>query len=146
MDPVLQLLEEYYPGSKQRRKALAEAPKHKLREDTQETWYASPFMKTLGGVETEMFTIGSLAKALGRPIATLRLWMKRGYLPSSPYRLKSSVVSGKVVPGRRLYTRPMIEGAVEAFTSRGLLNRARIDWQNHSDLTLDITASWQLKR
>ena len=71
-------------------------------------------MKTLpNGTQVEMFTIGSLAQALNRPIITVRHWIKKGYIPASPYRLPTTTDrNGDERKGRRLYTRPMIEAVV----------------------------------
>ena len=41
-------------------------------------------------------------------------------------------------PGSRLYTAPMIDAAVKAFASRGLLDANRIEWKNHHDLTIEL--------
>lgn len=138
------MIDEFYPGSKKRRKAV-EPPKTREHIEIDDL-YASPVKKVVGGVQIEFYTIGTLAKALDRPVATLRMWMDRGYFPSSPYRMKSALVNGKLVPGRRLYTRPMIEAAVVEFQKRYLFNRVRIDWQNHKTLTADLIAAWQLTK
>jgi hypothetical protein len=128
----------YYPGSKRKRRE----PVTKVVEDT--TWDAKGFKKTLpNGKEVDMFTIGALADALGRPIITLRKWMEEGYLPTSPYRLPAKVdKKGKVVQGRRLYTRPMIEKAVELFSKAGVLHAKRIEWSSHQKLSKEISDSW----
>ena len=56
------------------------------------------------GIKTKLYTIGSLASALGRSSATVRKWEISGILPKTPF--KSSA-------GRRLYTQEQI-GAVVA--------------------------------
>lgn len=141
IDKAFADLEEFYPGSRSRRRSLTEAEIKRKHSDT--TWDSRPFLKRLpNGDEVEMFTLGSLATALGRPLVTLRLWERKGYIPSAPYRLKEAVIQGTRVPGRRLYTRALIEAAVEAFNRRHLLGKARIDWSRHQDLSIELYETW----
>ena len=100
-------LEEFYPGSKRKRKPLVKKePDVKLDK----TWDAKPYNKTLpNGKDIEMFTIGALSAAVGRPVITIRTWIKEGYIPASPYRLPDTVDKyGKSRPGRRMWSRAMI--------------------------------------
>lgn len=140
IDQTFASLDEYYPGSKRKRK---EAPVKPEVPDTA-GWDSRPYIKTMpNGQDVEMFTIGALADALGRPIITLRAWMKAGYLPLSPYRLPSKVDKhGELRQGRRLYTRRMIEAAVEIFQSNGLLGTNRVEWSLHQRVPLDIAEAW----
>ena len=135
------IFDQFYPGSKRKRGEAAPEKPAKLLPST--SWDSKSVTKKLGGKETEMFTIGALAAALERPLPTIRMWLDRGYLPDTPYRLRSAEVNGKLVPGRRLYTRPMIESAIRAFAQRGLLDKPRIDWSSHTDLTIDIAKAWK---
>ena len=94
-----------------------------------------------------MYTLGALADALGRPIVTLRLWMKEGHLPPSPYRLPTTTdKNGQKRPGRRLYTKSMIEATVEIFSRAGLLYKNRVDWKLHRHLTREIDEAWDKLR
>lgn len=131
-------LDNYYPGSKRKRRENT-AP-----EKVEVEWDSKPVIKTLpNGTDVEMFTLGALANALGRPIITLRAWMTEGYLPTSPYRLPSTVdKNGKEVQGRRLYTRPMIEVTVELFRKAGVLNAKRIEWATNRHLVTEIAEAW----
>jgi len=52
------------------------------------------------------------------------------------------VVKGEKVAGRRLFTEPIIEATVAAFEKRGLLGKPRIEWKNHSDLSIEIQEAW----
>ena len=64
---------EYIPGSKKKRRDLD--PKVSRRKSGESNgWDANPVVKTLGGVETEVVTIGALALALEKTIVTIRLW------------------------------------------------------------------------
>jgi len=133
------------PGSKQKRRELTEDSKKiraKLLGETSE-WDANPVIKTLHGEETEVFTIGALAQALDKQVVTVRLWEKKGYIPIAPYRLRSKSLKGQKVSGNRVYTRKLIEIAIEEFSARGLLGSARVEWSLHSDLTDTITRRWR---
>lgn len=132
-------LDNFYPGSKRKRR---EPPKPEVKPEAD--WDTKSYTKTLpNGKDVEMFTIGALASALGRPLITVRAWIKEGYLPASPYRLPTKKnVNGEDHMGRRLYSRPMIESAVELFDKAGLLYKKRIDWSLHQRLSQDIAEAW----
>jgi hypothetical protein len=134
-------LEEYYPGSKRKRKPKVE-PVKEVELDA--TWDARPRTTTLpNGKDIEMFTIGAIAAALGRPVITIRAWIKEGYLPASPYRLPSKKnVRGEDHKGRRLYSRAMVEKVVELFDKAGLLYIKRIDWEANRKLSNEIAEAW----
>lgn len=133
-------LDIFYPGSKRKRR---ETPKPEVQPEA--GWDAKSYKKTLpNGKDVEMFTIGALASALGRPLITVRAWIKEGYLPASPYRLPTKKnVNGEDHMGRRLYSRPMVESAVELFNKVGLLHKKRIDWSLHQQLSQDIAETWR---
>jgi hypothetical protein len=132
-------LDVYYPGSKRKRRE-PKAPEIKQKED----WDSRPYFKTLpNGKEIEMFTAGALANALGRPFVSIRKWNEAGYLPPSPYRLPTKQdKNGEEHKGRRLYSRAMIEVAVELFNRAGLLNVKRIEWSTHQKLVKEISEAW----
>mgnify|MGYP006278590429 CR=1 FL=1 len=50
--------------------------------------------------------------------------------------------AGKEVPGKRAYTRELIEIAVEEFAKRDLLGTARVEWKHHHDLTIALYERW----
>jgi len=133
------------PGSKQPRRApnaVSEARRAKIMGESN-GWDANPIIKLVKGVETELFTISALAQALEKQIVTIRLWEKRGYIPGAPYRLRSKTLNGNKVNGNRVYTRELIEIAVEEFARRGLLGSARVEWKHHEDLTESIVRRWK---
>lgn len=144
LDKVFSDIEDFYPGSKRKRKEKAVPATRVVDVD----WDRPAVSKTLpNGVKVDMYTIGALADALGRPIVTLRSWMKMGYVPTSPYRLPTKKdKNGIERKGRRLYTRPMIEAAVATFTAAGLLNIKRIEWPIHQEIYLTISDSWNKLR
>lgn len=134
-------LDDFYPGSKRKRKEkVVKAPE--VVPD--QNWDAKPFKKTLpNGRDIDMFTIGALASALGRPVITIRAWLKEGYLPASPYRLPTKKNKrGEDHQGRRLYSRAMVEKVVELFNSAGLLEVKRIEWSLHRQLSNEIAEAW----
>jgi hypothetical protein len=94
-------------------------------------------------VEIELFSIGALATALEKKVVTIRLWEKKGYIPLAPYRLRSKSLQGKKVNGNRVYTRILIEIAIEEFNKRGLLGSARVEWSQLSDLTEALVSRWR---
>lgn len=134
-------LDDFYPGSKRKKKSVVKEEKKREKELA---WDSQPYKKTLpNGKEVEMFTIGALSKALGRPIVTLYQWMDAGYLPTSPYRLPDTTgKNGTVIAGRRLYTRQMVEVAVELFSRFGLLDKTRINWAVNRKLSQELNEAW----
>ena len=141
-DKVFGTMEEYYPGSKRKRRAPD--PKAKPRKVASDgVWDTEPQVKALpNGSVIELFSAGALALALNRPLVTLRLWERKGYIPRAPYRLKSVIVNGVKKPGWRMYSRAMIEETIASFQSRGLLDAPRIDWNRHPDLSIDLMEKW----
>ena len=141
IDSTFADLDAFYPGSKRKRKKVE--PK-KPEIFPEKDWDSKPFNKTLpNGKTLEMFTIGALAQALGRPVITLRMWIKEGYLPASPYRLPSKKnVNGEDHLGRRLYSRAMVEKVIELFTAAGVLEVKRIEWQLHNNLSDKVAKAW----
>ena len=142
VDKLFQTLDDYYPGSKRKRRATD--PKAKLKKvSTPEAWDALPQVKTLpNGKVLELFSAGSLGLALSRPVVTLRLWERKGYIPRAPYRLKSMIVNGVKKPGWRMYSRAIVEATIESFESRGLLEAPRVDWNRHHDLSIELMEKW----
>jgi hypothetical protein len=129
----------YYPGSKRKRR------EEKIIEPKNTSWDSRPRPTTLpNGKEIDLFTIGALAEALGRPVITLKLWMDEGHLPTSPYRLPTKTDKlGRERQGRRLYSRSMIESAIEVFTKFGVLHVKRIDWSKYQTVTEKIAEAWE---
>jgi len=139
IDATFADLDVYYPGSKRKRREVV-----KPEPKGEGAWDSNPYIKTLpSGKDIEMFAVGSLATALGRPLITIRAWFKWGYLPESPYRLPTKKdKTGVERKGRRLYTRPMIESAIEIFTKNGLMFKPRIDWSQHPTIAKEIADAW----
>ena len=132
------------PGSRQPRREPTERAVKQRKKAFGESngWDENPVIKTLNGVETELFTIGALALALEKQIVTIRLWEKKGYIPIAPYRLRSKELNGKKVKGNRVYTRELIEITIEEFERRGLIGSARVEWSKLRDLTATLVDRW----
>jgi hypothetical protein len=135
-------LEKFYPGSKRKRRDVVD------KSPTITDWEDEFFKKILpNGKEVQMYTLGSVAKALGRSTKTLRAWMEEGKLPTSPYRLPSKVgKNGKEYAGRRLYSKAMVDATVEIFAKAGLLEIDRVDWVLHRKLVDKIAEAWETIR
>jgi hypothetical protein len=131
--------EPFYPGSKRKRREPTQAV-----EFVPNPWRDNYTVKTINGEEMKMYTIGSLAEALGVSIPTLRNWARSGYIPDAPYRLPSNMkVKGDSVAGRRLYTEELIDAVVAVFQAHGLLGKKRIIWDDYSTVPQEIAAAWQ---
>ena len=133
------------PGSKQPRRdttSLSQARRAKILGESN-GWDENPIKKFLHGVETDVFTISALAQALEKQIVTIRLWERKGYIPAAPYRLRSKSLNGKKVSGNRVYTKQLIQIAMEEFARRGLLGSARVEWSQHEDLTEALVSRWR---
>ena len=136
---------EKVPGSKQARRPPTELSEKRRAKVMGESngWDTTPIIKSLGGVETEVFTISALAQALEKQVVTIRLWEKKGYIPIAPYRLRSKTLNGTKVNGNRVYTRALVEITIEEFAARGLLGSARVEWSLHEDLTETLVRRWK---
>lgn len=98
-------LGQHYPGSRERRQAVASAPAAGVEEDP----LGKGTVMVLRGREVEFFTIGQLARALNRKAGTLRSWEANGILPPPGYQKPSKDPRGI----RRLYTRAQCEGIIQ---------------------------------
>ena len=140
IDSMFNGLGDYYPGSKRKRKSVDPAKK---KVEPKDSWESKPQVKTLpNGKTIELYSAGSLCEALKRPLVTIRLWERKGYIPRAPYRLRSIVVDGKKKPGWRMYSRAIIESTIQSFQSRGLIDSKRIDWNRHPDLSIELLENW----
>jgi hypothetical protein len=108
--------DEFYPGSRQRLRAFATHTSKAVTLDEMK-----PRAYSVGGKQVEFFTIGQLAKALGREPVTIRKWEREGILPRSPYAAPSEDPRGR----RRLYTREMIQGIVNIAQEENMFEISR---------------------
>lgn len=129
--------DEYYPGS---RRKMAVKPTSSV--ESADPWRDNFTVKSIGGVEMQMYPIGALADALEVSVQTIRYWTNRGHIPKAPYRMPTNMlIEGRKVAGRRLYTAPLIEAVVVAFQKRGLLG-TRVEWAKNPDLSIEIREAW----
>lgn len=134
---------DFYPGSKRKRRGPKPVKASPAPTPLSDDWAMKPVVKAIKGKNVEFFTIGSLARALNKSEVSVRLWIRKGYLPTEPYRLPATKMpDGRSVAGRRLYTREMIESARDSFSRRGLLDTPRIEWRDYPDLAQEIRDSW----
>jgi len=141
IDSTFADLDVYYPGSKRKRRANEPKAVEQVQE---KQWDSKPQLKTLpNGKDVELFTVGALAQALGRPFVSIRVWNENGYLPRAPYRLPTKKNKhGEEHKGRRLYSRAMIEAAVAIFDKAGLLQVKRIEWSLHQQVSIELAETW----
>jgi len=143
LDKFIADLDEYYPGSRNKRRPLDPDVKPKKPANLG-SWDADPQVKKLpNGKTVELYSVGALCQALGRPVVTVRLWERKGYIPRAPYRLKSMIVDGVKKPGWRMYSKAMIEETVKQFHARGLIGAPRVDWNRHPELSIELTEAWK---
>lgn len=136
-----------YPGSRRVRKSQEKSPAPVPTDEAfadlmdPATWGIPPVRKTIKGKKMTLYTFGSLAAALQRPVITVKLWEKEGRIPAAPFRAEHiSGPGGRV--GRRYYSQRSINNAQIEFYNRGLLGTRRIDWSLHEDLTEAIAQKW----
>lgn len=115
LDEVLGDIAEFYPGSKKQIKPKPEPYHH---PDDEDRWDRNPRHLTVNGKPIELFSVGHLAKALGRVPVTIRKWEKDGTIPKATFRKPSDDPRGQ----RRLYSRAQIEGLVKIAKEEGLLD------------------------
>ena len=111
---------QYYPGSTKaivRHPNRAEEPRrHAVGDDPE--WDAKPRVSDTADGPTEFFTLGQLAKALGRESVTIRKWEREGVIPKAQFQVpgRNDDPRGR----RRLYTRAQVEGIVRIAAEEGL--------------------------
>ena len=97
-------LDQYYPGSRERRQTVPASRPLAVEEDL----LGTGTIMRVRGERVEFFTIGQLAAALNRKAVTLRAWEAAGILPTSGYHTASKDPRGR----RRLYTRDQCAGII----------------------------------
>lgn len=113
MDPLLDRFSDLpaFPGKR--------APVNRstpVVDTSPQVWDEKPTFYNHKGKLTEFFTISHLSVALGRKPVTIRSWENKGLMPKSPYRSprpQRGSIPGKEAKGRRLWTRPQIEGILK---------------------------------
>jgi hypothetical protein len=119
-DEFAALGEQYYPGST--RPIVRHPNRNSLHTEPATSagdWDAKPRKYVVAGTETEFFTVGQLAAALGRQPVTIRKWEREGTIPKSTFQAPGR--DGDVRGRRRLYTRAQVEGMVRIAAEEGVL-------------------------
>lgn len=84
------------------------------------------------GEPTDLFTIGSLARGLGRDVGSVRRLEADGVLPPTRFRTPGKTPAGQ----QRLYTRQQVLTAVAAAEQEGVLGRRPRRWDR------PLVATW----
>lgn len=141
-DPLEAFSDLRYPGgiAPRRNVEMAEKP-----EAVDTEWDAKPKIIKRKGVDTEFFTIGDVAKAMGRKQVTIRSWEDKGWLPKTWLRTakpKRATLEGKKHVGRRLYTREQVEVIIAAANKTGVLSTSVSDpdWKQFTKL---VSEGWR---
>lgn len=99
---------EDYPGKRPPKNRTTRKPK-KLDDPFFGVKSAHYYIK---GERVEVFTIGQLAKVLGKKTGTVRSWETRGIIPKPIYRTappNRGQLPGVEAKGRRIYTRKQVD-------------------------------------
>lgn len=104
--------ERTYPGST--------PPRNKVVDTEKDTWLTLlPYREfDAGGVVRKFYTIGALAKALGKKTVTIRSWEQKGWLPPASFRTRTpetGQLPNKVPKGNRLYSQEQVVFLAEAY-------------------------------
>lgn len=122
-------LREFYPGST---KEIVRKPRKAARDlDGWDSDELTRRVLKVQGEDREFFTVGALAKALGRRPVTIRAWERKGVIPKPTFRRPGATPEGN----RRLYTREQISGMVRIATEEGLMRG-----ENRGITSTDFTA------
>lgn len=119
-------LKEFYPGSSYpiiRHPNRVPDVRSKASLAVFPDWDEKPRLYMVNGVETEFFTTGQMARALGREPVTIRKWERTGLIPMATFQLEGK--DGDSRGRRRLYTRAQVEGIVKIASEEGLFTHRR---------------------
>ena len=99
------------------------------------------------GERLEVFTIGQLAKVLGKKTGTVRSWETKGIIPKPIYRTAPpdrGQLPGVEAKGRRIYTRKQVDLIVFAVnTIIGDTEPRVVTAENWNKLKQYITDNWK---
>lgn len=104
---------EKYPGSDH---WVGEKPPAPALAD-----WGKPVTYNVGGVPTEFYTIGQVARALNRSPVTIRKWERLGWIPVAAFRSPAR----QKVKTNRLYSRAQLEAMVQIAWEEGLMRFTR---------------------
>lgn len=114
---------EYYPGStrpivRHPNRIQTERVRRGLGADPD--WDENPRVYTINGEDVEFFSVGQLARALGREPGTIRKWESQGVIPKATFQVPGR--DGDPRGRRRLYSRKQVEGMVKIAEDEGLMD------------------------
>ena len=52
------------------------------------------------------------------------------------------MVKGEKKPGWRMYSRAIVESTIASFKAHDVYEAKRIDWNQHTDLSIELMESW----
>lgn len=136
-DPLLEMLGDLpdFPGTRPPKNRKTK--KQVVNEITDRFNGAKPKTFRVNGEDKMFFTIGDLAKALGRRPVTIRMWESRGWIPKAVYRTpkpRGVQIPDKTVQGRRLYSLEQVEFLMDA-VERFMLNTDNPKWNEFKQYT-----------
>lgn len=119
-------LKEYYPGSAHpiiRHPNRVPDVRVKASLAVHDDWDTNPRVYRVDEKDTEFFTTGQLARALGREPVTIRKWEREGIIPLATFQVpgKNNDPRGR----RRLYSRAQVEGIVQIAAEEGMFTHRR---------------------
>jgi predicted transcriptional regulator len=128
-----------YPGKRAPKNRVASSGVTQLIEDP----YANVPFKVLvvKGEKQTFYTVGNVARILGRKAQTLRKWESKGWIPPATYRTTKSSGSDLLntqSKGYRLYSREQVEIIRRALEINGLLGERTKTWQKAEKWNLFI--------
>lgn len=134
-----------YPGSKRNLRSSFSATAKKDREveaNDRDVW-GDPIIKYIGGEPVNLYTVGALARALGRSVNVIRVWEREGKIPPAPFMWRGAGPRGQA-GNRRYYQESSIQSAINAFHNAGILDEGRIDWSSEAaqEASAAIFAAW----
>lgn len=109
------------------------------------SWDRNPVVLKRKGVVEEYFDVAAMGEALGRRGVTIRSWEEKGFLPKAWYRTKPPRPfknTGKVIAGRRLYTRQQIEAVIAAAKVSRVYDPADSRIADWPEFTRLVRAAW----
>lgn len=86
----------------------------------------------INGQKVILYTIGELAKALGKSPVTIRMWESKGWIPKTSYRTsppKVEQLPGRAPKGRRLYSQEQLDILLDGMERYGISEHFTGDWE-----------------
>lgn len=87
----------------------------------------------INGEAQQFFTVGEVAKALGRKAATIRMWEYRGIIPKANFRTpppEGQQLPGKEPKGHRLYSLSQLDFIIDTVEKYHLDDSLVAQWES----------------